>query len=125
MQRAYPEIQSLGGEMFFIGSETEEAALQMMEKTQATVPLLYDLDGAVMEAYKIAFTVPEYLQPVYTELGIELPQHNAATGWRLPIPATFVVDQQGIVRARYQHADYRYRMEPADILATLRAINGR
>lgn len=124
MQRAYPEIQSLGWEAFFIGPETEEAVLKMMEKTHATIPLLYDLDGSVMEAYKLVFTVPEHLQPVYTEFGIELPQHNAATGWRLPIPATFIVDQEGIVRARYQNADYRYRMEPADILAALRKIVG-
>ena len=122
MQQINEAIERLGGRAFFIGPETEEESLKLMEKTQATIPLLYDSDGAVMEAYKLGFTVPPYLQPVYTEFGIDLPKANAQTGWRLPIPATFVVDRVQKVRARYLNADYRYRMEPTAILRALEEI---
>ena len=122
MQQINEAIEQLEGRAFFIGPETEKESLKLMEKTRATIPLLYDSDGAVMEAYKLGFTVPPYLQPVYAEFGIDLPKANAQTGWRLPIPATFVVDRAQKVWARYVNADYRYRMEPAEILRTLEEV---
>ena len=124
LQQIYPAIQALGAQVFFIGPETRDNALKLMDKQKATIPLLYDLDGSVMEAYKIAFTNPEYLQRGYQMFG-GFPDANPDTGWRLPVPATFVVDQQGVIRGRYVNADYTYRMEPAEILAALREIVSR
>ena len=110
--------------MFLIGPETRDNALKLMDKQKATIPLLYDLDGSVMEAYKIAFTIPEYLQSGYQMFG-GFPDANPETGWRIPVPATFVVDQQGVIRSRYINADYTRRMEPAEILRVLREIAGQ
>ncbi|HEY5639902.1 MAG TPA: redoxin domain-containing protein [Dehalococcoidia bacterium] len=123
LQQAYPAIQALGAQVIFIGPETRDNALKLMDKQQATIPLLYDLDGSVMEAYKIAFTIPEYLQGGY-KMFAGFPDANPDTGWRLPVPATFVVDQKGVIRGRYVNADYTYRMEPAEILAVLQEIAG-
>jgi peroxiredoxin len=39
--------------------------------------------------------------------------------WRLPLPATFVVDQTSTILFSEAHADFRVRPEPADILAAL------
>ena len=121
LQQAYPAIQALGAQVFFIGPETRDNALKLMDKQKATIPLLYDLDGSVMEAYKIAFTIPEYLQRGY-QMMYGFPDANPSTGWRLPVPATFVVDQRGVIRSRHVDADYTYRMEPAEILAVLKEI---
>ncbi len=121
LQQAYPAIQALGARVFFIGPETRDNALKLMDKQKATIPLLYDLDGSVMEAYKIAFTIPEYLQADYKMFG-GFPDGNPGTGWRIPVPATFVVDQKSVIRGRHVNADYTYRMEPADILAVLKEI---
>ena len=41
---------------------------------------------------------------------------------RLPVPTTFVLDREGVVRARHVDADYRIRMEPVDVLDALRAL---
>jgi len=124
LQQAAPAIQDLGARVFFIGPETRDNATKLMEKQKATIPLLYDLDGSVMEAYKIAFTIPEYLQAGYKMFG-GFPDGNPETGWRIPVPATFVVDQQGVIRGRHLNADYTYRMEPAEILSVLREIAGQ
>lgn len=40
-----------------------------------------------------------------------------------PVPGTFIIDRDGIIRARYVDADHR-RMEPSDILAALRTLHG-
>ena len=107
--------------MFLIGPETEEAALKLMEKQHATIPLLHDTDGAVMESYKLAFELPEAVQQAYMAGGLDLPEFNPQTGWRLPIPATFVVDSARKISARYVNPNQTFRMEPAAVLEAVQA----
>ena len=121
MQQLYGEIQSASGSVFLIGPETEQEALKLMEKQHATIPLLHDTDGAVMESYKLAFDLPEGVKKAYAAGGIDLPNFNPQTGWRLPIPATFVVDQAQKISARYVNANQTFRMEPAAVLEAVKA----
>lgn len=41
----------------------------------------------------------------------------------VPVPATFVVDRTGFIRAAHVSADFRRRMEPAAIIAALDALS--
>ena len=38
MESIYNEVKAVGGEIFLIGPETDELAMQLMEKTKATIP---------------------------------------------------------------------------------------
>ena len=50
------------------------------------------------------------------------PSVSQGTGnWMLPIPATFIVGTDGIVRARFVDPDFRMRMAIEDVLAALRS----
>ena len=40
----------------------------------------------------------------------------------LPIPATYVIDKEGIVRYRFVEVDYRVRPSNEDVLAALEAL---
>lgn len=122
LQQVYDEIRALNGEILLIGPETEENSLKFMDKTRSTIPLLYDLDGTVMESYRLMFDAPDDYKAEYREIGHAIVEANPNTGFKLPIPATFVVDGGGTIRARYINADYTYRMEPSDVLAAVRAI---
>ena len=116
----HTEIRGLGAEAFFIGPETRDNAMKLMDKQNTSIPLLYDRDGSVMQSYGLAFELPAYMQPFLGAMG--LPEANPETGWQLPIPATYVLDQQGVVRARHLNADYTYRMEPSDVIKALKEI---
>ena len=43
--------------------------------------------------------------------------------WILPIPATFIVGTDGIVRARFVDPDYRVRMPLDDMVSALRSAD--
>jgi peroxiredoxin len=116
VQRRHGEILELGGQVFFVGPETRDNARTMMDKTHSSIPLLYDLDGEVMKAFRVEFTQPEDLRRAGAE------PWNPRTGWRLPVPATYVINQDGIVAARFAAADYRHRPEPQLLLETLRQL---
>ena len=70
----------------------------------------------------IRFELTGPLRDLYDQFDMGLPDQNADHSWRLPVPATFVLDREGVVRARHVDADYRTRMEPVDVLDALRAL---
>jgi peroxiredoxin len=86
--------------------------------------LLRDLGNRVAEAYGLVFTLPEDLQAIYLKLGIDLARGNGDGTWRLPIPARFVIDRQGIIRAVDADPDYTRRSEPARTVEILRRLPG-
>jgi peroxiredoxin len=84
--------------------------------------VLHDLGNRVAEAYGLLFTLPEDLQTIYTTFGIDLPRGNGDGTWRLPVPARFVIDRRGIIRAVDADPDYTRRPEPAQTLEVLRRL---
>ena len=86
--------------------------------------LLRDLGNHVAEAYGLVFTLPEDLRAIYLKIGIDLAQGNGDGTWRLPIPARFVIDRQGIIRAVDADPDYTRRPEPARTVEILAGLRG-
>lgn len=120
MQAHYQDMLNASARVYLIGPETRDNAQKLTEKTGSSIPILYDLDGEVMAAYGLEFSIPESLQPMYARFGF--PETNPRTGWRLPLPATYVIARDGDVVARYVNADHSRRMEPADIIAALKSL---
>lgn len=52
---------------------------------------------------------------------IDIPAYNGDDSWTLPMPARFIVDQQGVIRAADVNLDHTVRPEPA---AALQVLNG-
>ena len=116
-----PAIRALGGEIYLVGPETAENALKLREKTGATIPLLTDTDTAVATAFGLTFELPEFFRAHYAAAGLNLPGQNPGAGWRLPIPATFVIGRDRRIVARHVDADFRRRMEPSAVLSAAHA----
>mgnify|MGYP001794471177 CR=1 FL=1 len=51
--------------------------------------------------------------------GLGLAAQRADVIWGLAVPGTYVIDPAGTIRAAHTDADYRTRMDPADIVAAL------
>ena len=84
--------------------------------------MLRDLGNRVAEAYGLAFTLPEDLQALYLKFGIDLARGNGDGTWRLPIPARFVIDRSGIIRAVDADPDYTRRPEPSQTVEALKRL---
>jgi peroxiredoxin len=95
------------------------------EPKPVTYEVLHDLGNRVAERYGLVFTLPEDLQAIYTKFGIDLPRGNGDGTWRLPIPARFVIDRQGIIQAVDADPDYTRRPEPAQTVEVLRRLQSR
>ena len=92
------------------------------EPRPLTFEVLRDLGNRVAEQYGLVFTLPAELQAIYGKFGIDLPKGNGDGTWRLPIPARFVIDRAGIIRAVDADPDYTRRPEPAQTVEILRQL---
>ncbi|HWC39729.1 MAG TPA: peroxiredoxin-like family protein [Acidimicrobiales bacterium] len=120
LQAALPQIAARGASLIAVSPQSPDHSLSITEKAELGFDVLSDVDQAVIRAYKLQFTVPVDLQDVHLNaFHVDLRDHNADRSWQLPVPATFVIGRDGVVRAAQVSADYRTRMEPGDIIAAL------
>lgn len=61
-------------------------------------------------------------QPVCNKTGLDIESYNGEVRNELPVPGTFVINRQGVVRAMHADTDYKKRMEPAAIIEALKAL---
>ena len=123
LQKALPKIVAAGATLVAISPQAPNHSLTMTEKHELAFPVLSDLDQSVSEAYKVRFDVTGELEDLQVNVFQSDPAAQNADGRRsLPVPSTFVIDRSGIVRFASVDADWRVRVEPADLVASLEAL---
>lgn len=93
-----------------------------MQHPDQAYELLIDRGNEVARRFGLVFPLPDALREIYRKIGIDLEVANGDASWTLPMPARYLVDRQGVVRAADVHPDYTRRTEPAATLAALRAL---
>ena len=84
--------------------------------------LLRDHGNQVVSKYGLTFALPDDLKQVYQKFGIDLAKANGDESWTLPMPARFVIDRLGTIRAADVDPDYTRRPEPAKTVEVLRSL---
>jgi peroxiredoxin len=119
-QGALGAIHDLGAELVAISPQTPDYALSDVEKKQLTFPVLTDTGNRVAREFKLVFTLSDALRKLQTHFGSVLPKFNGDDSWELPMPGTFVLDRQGVVKLASVDPNWMVRVEPAAILEALR-----
>ena len=120
LQQALPEIRATGAELVAISPELPDKTLDTQTRHALEFDVLSDRGNRISEAFGLAFELPEQLRPIYTSLGIDIPAFNGDASFILPVPATYVIDSNGIIRFHFVNADYTRRLEPDEMLRALR-----
>jgi peroxiredoxin len=122
LQAALPEIRSLGGSLIGVSPETPDNSMTTAEKHQLEFDVLSDIGNKTARDYGLIFTVYEEMRPLYLKWGLDVPASNGDNSWELPVPATYVIDSNSVVRAAHVDKDYTKRMEPEQIMTALRDL---
>ena len=118
------EVRALGAQIVVLTPELERYTRALHKKLSLTFDMLTDLHLKTAEQFRLVFTLPEYLRDLYKSFGNALDRFHDEPEFRLPIPARYVVDKQGIIRAADLNADYTVRPEPSETLRQLGILTG-
>jgi peroxiredoxin len=95
-------------------------AAEMKFDSNVRFPILSDMDNGYALSLNLAIWVDGEMKDLMTEIGRDLPRYQGNDSWMLPIPATFVVGQDGRIKARFIDPDYRKRMAVEELIAALK-----
>ena len=115
-----PEIEEFGGSLVAISPQSAANSRKSARQNGLTFPILSDQGNEVAAAYGLRYHLPDYLIELYKQLGNDLPLINGEPSWTLPIPARYVIGQDGVIRYANVSPDYTLRPEPEDMLPALR-----
>ena len=94
-QSALGDIRALGAELIAISPEAPDHTLSTAAKNDLKFEILSDVSGALEDALGIRFDLSDPIVALYKRFGNDLPAHNGAGRWSLPVPATYVLDRDG------------------------------
>ena len=114
-----PQIQAYGANVVAISPQTPVNSRKSVRTNELGFPVLSDVNGQTGADFGLRFALPDYLIELYKNLKNDLPAFNNDPSWTLPMPARYVIGQDGIVLYSEVNPDYTRRPDPSDMFPVL------
>ena len=122
LQQSLAEFKKYGAQLITITPQTPDKSVEQLKIKGYPFEVLSDLDSKVMKDYRLYFELPDDLVAVYKKHGLDIEAFNGKDRNVLPVPGSFVIDSDGVVRAMHADTDYKQRMEPTAIIDALKKM---
>lgn len=122
LQAALPAILEAGATLVLVTPEVGGRADRMRRQMALSFQVLCDVDNGLALACGLMFRVPDAVRDLYLANGLDLTAHFGNEAWMLPVPATYGVDRDGIVRFAHLDVDFRNRLDPALFVEALQGL---
>jgi peroxiredoxin len=122
LQEINSEVNALGSRIVVLTPELDRYTRSLHNKLKLNFDILTDLHLKVADQFRLVFTLPDYLRELYKSFGSTLDRFHDELEYRLPLPARYVIDTEGIIRAADVNADYTIRTDPSETLKVLRTL---
>ncbi len=113
------EIRDRGASLAAVSPQTPANSRKSERDNGLSFPILSDHGGALAEAFGLRFALPDYLREVYLGFGNDLAKINAESSWTLPMPARYVIGQDGVIAYSEVNPDYTRRPDPSELIPVL------
>lgn len=124
LEEALPKFRELGASLVAISPQNPVNSRKSVRQNNLTFPILSDPNNEVAAAFGLRFELQDYLVDLYKSLKNDLPAFNGDPSWTLPMPARYVVGQDGIILYAEVNPDYTHRPEPEDMVPALHVAAG-
>jgi peroxiredoxin len=125
LQEIDSEVKALGAHVVALTPELERYTRNVHKKLNLTFDILTDLHLKTAEQFRLVFVLPDYLRDLYKSFGNALDRFHDEPGYRLPIPAGYVIDKEGVIRVADVNAGYTIRPAPSETVGLLRTLIAR
>jgi peroxiredoxin len=120
------KLPELNATLIAISPETSKHSTNTKAQNALNFIVLSDNDNMLAKQCNLVFKVPTDLIAQYNHFGMDIKSHNGNEKFELPIPATYIIDQQRMIRFAFVEEDYISRAEPEQLLEVLQSMaNGQ
>jgi peroxiredoxin len=119
LEAAKPAFDKYDASLIAISPQTAPNSRKSVRQNELTFRILSDARGKVGAAFGLRFELPDYLIELYKSLKNDLPMFNDDPSWTLPMPARYVISEDGTILYSEVNPDYTQRPEPEDIIPVL------
>jgi peroxiredoxin len=103
-------ITDQGFNVIAITPESIENVEQTVKFHKLTFTVVYDCQEKIMKDFDVMFNVTKaYQEKILSGLSTDIAKNNGRDAARLPVPATFIINRQGIITAVQFDPDYKNR----------------
>ncbi|MDO6547024.1 peroxiredoxin-like family protein [Pseudoalteromonas carrageenovora] len=113
------QFKTQSAQLIAISPQLPDETLSTKQKNELDFDVLSDVSNKVAEQFGLLFTLDERIQALYTQFGIDFEHYYGDKSFKLPLPATYVINQEGVITYTFLNEDYTLRAEPIDIMAAL------
>ncbi len=130
LRHAVPEIREMGFDVYFISNDQPEVLYSSLDDEareyakEGGYTILSDANLRAARAFGTAFRTPDAMlakvkkrNPDRDLAGSSMDRHQA-----LAVPSVYAIDTDGSIAFSYVNANYKERMDPADLLEAARSI---
>ena len=114
------DAMAVGAQIVVIVPDRQKFAARLRAETAAPFAILSDVCNGYALSLGLVFWVGEEMRKHMLARNADLAESQGNDSWFLPVPATFIVGPDGIVKGRHVDPDYRIRMQIEAILGALR-----
>ena len=123
LQAALPELEKYGVKLVAISPQIAPNSRRSQRENKLTFPILSDPGNEVAAAFGLRFKLPDYLADLYKSVfKNDLAVANGDQSWTLPMPARFVIAQDGTILYAEVNPDYTRRPDPEELLPALQKL---
>lgn len=119
LQDSLKYIIGKGASVIAVTPETDSSINKTIEKTNSSFPIIHDNGYEIMNLYKTTFIVDSATVTKYKKWKIDLENSNGNTDNILPVPATYIIGKDGIIKYVFFNTDYKKRTSVKTILEYL------
>ena len=108
-----------GASVVTVTPEIMEFVDETSKKYNNSFRIISDSDMKIMNAYKVRFKVENGTNTKYKIWGIKLDEFNGDNGPNFPVPATYIINQDGTIKYVFFNENYKKRISVKTILMNL------
>ncbi len=124
LQRELEAAKAAGATLVAISPNQPDESLGLIEKHELTFPVLSDQDNVVAKQFNLVYEMEPGIVEYYRNMDRDIGAMNGSEVWELPVPATYVIDSDGVIRFAFVDLNHRVRAEPADVVAVVASLTG-
>jgi peroxiredoxin len=120
LEAALPALRAAGAHLVAISPQTAANSRKSLRENRLSFPVLCDPRNALAAKFGVRHALPDYLADLYKkQFANDLAVVNEDDSWTLPMPARFVIGQDGVILYAEVNPDYTRRPEPEELLPVL------